>query len=174
MMQAFIKHVLGVDTDHPGIYGDTAAYYGTVEQQGQLTLHMHMLLWIRGALTPQEIRERIMNPDSAFQRQMVEYLKTVHMGEFITGTKEDVKKNLDTAELVNEYKNPTETLPTPPPSPHNQDDCSACKSCIAINSWQNQFNSTVDDILSTQIFTSVLVALNNIRKKMQQIRRRKL
>jgi len=52
MMQAFIKHVLGVDTDHPGIYGDTAAYYGTVEQQGRLTLHMHMLLWIRGALTP--------------------------------------------------------------------------------------------------------------------------
>src|SRR5882762_8690822 len=47
MMQAFIKHVLGVDTDHPGIYGDTAAYYGTVEQQGRLTLHMHMLLWIR-------------------------------------------------------------------------------------------------------------------------------
>jgi len=55
MMKAFIKHVLGVDTDHPGIYGDTVAYYGTVEQQGRLTLHIHMLLWIRGALTPQEI-----------------------------------------------------------------------------------------------------------------------
>ena len=147
MMQAFIKHVLGVDTDHPGIYGDTAAYYGTVEQQGRLTLHMHMLLWIRGALTPQEIRERIMNPDSDFQRQMVEYLESVHMGEFITGTMEDVKKNLDIAELDNEYKNPTETLPTPPPSLCKQNDCTGCKSCIATHSWQNQFNSTVDDIL---------------------------
>jgi hypothetical protein len=55
MIQAFIKHVLGVDADHPGIYGDTSSYYGTVEQQGCLTLHLHMLLCIRGALTPQEI-----------------------------------------------------------------------------------------------------------------------
>jgi Helitron helicase-like domain at N-terminus len=44
MIQAFIKHVLGVGVDHDGLYGDTAAYYGTVEQQGQLTLHLHMLL----------------------------------------------------------------------------------------------------------------------------------
>ena len=75
-----------------------------------------------------------MNPDSDFQRKIVEYLESVHMGEFITGTKEDVKKNLDIAELDNEYKNTTETLPTPPPSPCNKDDCSGCKSCIAINS----------------------------------------
>ena len=55
MIKAFIKHVLGVDADHPGLYGDTSSYYGIVEQQGRLTLHLHMLLWIRGALTPQEI-----------------------------------------------------------------------------------------------------------------------
>jgi hypothetical protein len=34
----FIKHVLGIGTDHTGLYGDTAGYYGVVEQQGQLTL----------------------------------------------------------------------------------------------------------------------------------------
>jgi Helitron helicase-like domain at N-terminus len=34
MIELFIKHVLGVGTDHPGIYGETSAYYGTVEQQG--------------------------------------------------------------------------------------------------------------------------------------------
>jgi hypothetical protein len=28
----FIKHVLGVDQKHPGLYGQTSAYYGTVEQ----------------------------------------------------------------------------------------------------------------------------------------------
>jgi hypothetical protein len=162
MMQNFIKHVLGVNTDHSGIYGDTAAYYGTVEQQGRLTLHMHMLLWIRGALTPQEICDHIMNPNSEFQRQMVQYLKSVHMGEFITGTKEDVKKNLDIAELDSEYKNLT-----PPPLPCNQDD-NDCKSCISTNSWQNQFNFTVDDIL---FHSSVLVALNNIRRKIHQPKR---
>ena len=55
MIQAFIKHVLGMDADHPGIYGTTSLYYGNVEQQCHLTLHLHMLLWIKGALTPQEI-----------------------------------------------------------------------------------------------------------------------
>ena len=92
MIQAFIKHVLGVDADHSGLYGDTSSYYGTVEQQGRLTLHLHMLLWIRGALTPQEIRDQIMDPESDFQKKMVEYLESVHMGEFITGSLEDVKK----------------------------------------------------------------------------------
>jgi hypothetical protein len=55
----FIKHVLGVGSNHPGLYGETDAYYGTVEQQGRLTLHLHLLLWIKGALSPQEIRDQI-------------------------------------------------------------------------------------------------------------------
>ena len=75
MIQAFIKHVLGMDADHPGIYGDTSSYYGTVEQQGRLTLHLHMLLWIRGALTPQEIRDRIMDTESDFQKKWLNILK---------------------------------------------------------------------------------------------------
>jgi hypothetical protein len=37
--EMFIKHVLGFGEDHPGVYGNTEAYYGTVEQQGRLTLH---------------------------------------------------------------------------------------------------------------------------------------
>ena len=55
MVCSFIKHVLGIDTDHSGLYGDTVGYYGVVEQQGRLTLHLHMMLWIRNALSPQEI-----------------------------------------------------------------------------------------------------------------------
>ena len=38
MVYMFIKHVLGVGIDHCRIYGETAAYYGTVEQQGHLML----------------------------------------------------------------------------------------------------------------------------------------
>ncbi|KNZ74670.1 hypothetical protein J132_06425 [Termitomyces sp. J132] len=45
MVSAFIKHVLGVDSDYPGLYGDPSAHYGTLEQQGRLTLHLHLLLW---------------------------------------------------------------------------------------------------------------------------------
>ena len=67
--------VLGVDADHIGLYGDASSYYGIVEQQGRLTLHLHMLLWIRGALTPQEIRDRIMDPESDFQKKWLNILK---------------------------------------------------------------------------------------------------
>ena len=80
VVDLFIKHVLGVGLNRAGIYGETAGYYGTVEQQGRLTLHLHMLLWIKNALTPQEIRDRIMNPTSDFQRAMVEYLESAHKG----------------------------------------------------------------------------------------------
>jgi len=78
---------------------------------------------------------------------MVEYFESVDMGEFITGNLEDVEQNLDIAKLDDQYKNPTETLPIPPPSQCNQNACGECKSCQATSSWKSQFNSTVDDIL---------------------------
>ena len=52
MVQLFIKHVLGVGSDHDRIYGKTETYYGTVEQQGRLTLHLHLMLWIKSAMSP--------------------------------------------------------------------------------------------------------------------------
>ena len=88
-----------------------------------------------------------MDPESDFQKKMVEYLESVHMGEFITGSLEDVKRNLDIAELDDQYKNPTETLPIPPPPQCNQNGCGGCKSCQATSAWESQFSSTVDDIL---------------------------
>ena len=69
------------------------------------------------------------------------------MGEFITGSLEDVKTNVDIAELDDEYKNPIETLPIPPPPQCIQNECGKCKSCKATSSWKTQFNSIVDDIL---------------------------
>ena len=88
-----------------------------------------------------------MDPESDFQKKMVEYLESVHMGEFITGSLEDVKQNLNIAELNDKYENPTETLPIPPPPPCNQNGCGECQSCITTSSWETQFSSTVDDIL---------------------------
>ncbi len=36
MVDLLIKHVLSVGLGHAEIYGDTAGYYGTVEEQGLL------------------------------------------------------------------------------------------------------------------------------------------
>ena len=75
-----------------------------------------MLVWLKSSLTPQEIRDRILDSNSDFQRRMVEYLESVHQGEFITGTMESVGNRLD--KLKDEdplHTCPTESLPTPPP-----------------------------------------------------------
>ena len=117
MCEMFIKHILGVGSNHSGFYGDTNAYYGVVEQQGRLTLHMHMLLWLKGCLTPQEIRDRILNPNSNFQVKLVQYLESVHVGEFLTGSIDQVKAKVDQESRSDTYKDPTQTLPDiPPPS----------------------------------------------------------
>ena len=147
LCQLFIKDVLGVDSGHRGVYGDTGAYYGTVEQQGRLALHLHLLLWIRGSLSPQEIRDRIMDPESNFQKRLVEYLESVHIGEFMTGPMDKVLSNVECCAKSSEYKDPTQTLPERPPAlcKHPmKEDCTRCKKH---KEWQNKFKSTVDDIL---------------------------
>jgi hypothetical protein len=168
VVQLFLKHVLGVNSDDPGLYGKTSAFYGTVEQQGRLTLHLHMLLWIANALSPQEIRDRIMNKDSAFQRALLEYLEGVHKGEFLTDSLENLKEKIpyipqeedgvhtifrNPVEKITEdlsYQDPTMTLPIPVPPkcnaicPENQQSCEKCSSNKA---WWSRFPSIVDDIV---------------------------
>ncbi|PPQ73676.1 hypothetical protein CVT25_005487, partial [Psilocybe cyanescens] len=132
VVELFIKHVLGVGTGTDGLYGQTSAYYGTVEQQGRLTLHLHMLLWIKGALSPQEIRDRLMSGDSMFQRELLAYLEGAHQGEFITGPMQAIKDRTpqfhdhntsgihtilqeDKPIIDSQYIDPTLTLPVPAP-----------------------------------------------------------
>lgn len=135
MVKLFLRHVLGVGSDHRGLYGDTAGYYGTVEQQGRLTLHMHMLVWIVNCLTPQEIRDKILDPKSTFQQRIIEYLESVHMGEFTTGTMADVEERLDKDRQHKTYVPATETLPTAPPTKTCKSQCGECENCFKIASW---------------------------------------
>ena len=144
MVQMFIKHVLGVDGDHPGLYGNTSAYYGTVEQQGRLTLHLHLLLWIAGCLTPQEIRDKIMDVNSDFQKKMVEYLESLCIGEFLTGSKIDISERISNESKLSGYHDPTYTLPNPPPPPCNGNTGSCSDE---VKAWWTQFENTVDDLL---------------------------
>jgi hypothetical protein len=146
IVEMFIKHVLGVGQDHPGLYGKTSAYYAAVEQQGRLTLHLHMLLWILKSLSPQEIRDKIMDPNSDFQKKIVEYLESVHVGEFMTGTMEEVKEQVDENMKAKEYRDPTQTLPDAPSEPTDCD-CNKCESCENTTNWWQNFKNTVDDLI---------------------------
>ncbi|KAF9521443.1 hypothetical protein CPB83DRAFT_778736, partial [Crepidotus variabilis] len=153
MCTNFIKHVLGVGTKHSGLYGKTNAYYGTVEQQGRLTLHLHLLLWIQNSPSPQEVRERIMENTEEFQRNMVEYLESVHQGELSTGSLENVQARVKESKKDKNYSDPTQTLPEAPPPICNGGRCEAdCKACSKLSDWWTNFDLETDDILSRSNF----------------------
>ncbi|OBZ78026.1 hypothetical protein A0H81_02090 [Grifola frondosa] len=44
MVETFISRILRPSSTEDGLFGPTEAYYGTVESQGRLTLHLHLLL----------------------------------------------------------------------------------------------------------------------------------
>ena len=146
IVELFIKHVLGVGETHPGLYGETSAYYGTVEQQGRLTLHLHLLLWIRGSLTPQEARDKIMDPESSFQKELVQYLESLCVGEFLTGTKNEVSDRVYKSCQECSYKDPTTTLPNPSP-PSCSKKCTGGACCQGVETWWESYEYIVDDII---------------------------
>ncbi|TFK52744.1 hypothetical protein OE88DRAFT_1627193, partial [Heliocybe sulcata] len=146
-VKLFIRHVLGVNADHDGLYRKTAAYYGTVEQQGRLTLHLHLLLWIANSLSPHEIRNRMMDPQSGFQRKMIDYLESVHQGEFIGRTMTEVQNDILYASSDPDYKDPTQTLPEAPPYPCNHQSDQKCKNCKKGDIWWGSFKNVTNDLL---------------------------
>ena len=76
-LKAFIRTVLGYQDvnveDGDGLLGMVKAHYGCVEAQGRGSLHCHMLVWIDGALNPDEIREKVMK-DEKWGADLLAYL----------------------------------------------------------------------------------------------------
>jgi hypothetical protein len=134
MVEQFIKHVLGVGSYHPGLYGDTSAYYGTIEQQGRLTPHIYLMLWIKGSLTPDKIRDHIIDPTSQFQHKIIEYLESSYQGEFLTGTQAEVLANVSHESSSETYEDPTATLSESPPVPCTRN-CEKCQKCQDLKTW---------------------------------------
>ncbi|KAJ7106604.1 hypothetical protein C8R44DRAFT_562791, partial [Mycena epipterygia] len=123
-----------------------------------------MLIWIKSALSPQEIRDKMMLPDSSFQREMIAYLESCHVGEFLTGTMADVKAKVPyqnksrqgmhdvifdevrTATPVS-YDDPTQTLPVAPPPLCTECIGLMCQNCKDIKNWWVSYEDTVDDLI---------------------------
>lgn len=156
MVECFIKHVLCWDSEDPGWFGHSKGYYGTVEQQGRLTLHLHLLLWIENALSPQDIRDRIMDKSSAFRVKLIDYLESVYQGQFSTGSMEEIRAQVPVLNRKNKnpvlvgaeiYNAPTQTLPTMPPPECKSTGCRDCSRCRKLDDWWRKYDFDVDDLL---------------------------
>ncbi|KAJ7758178.1 hypothetical protein DFH07DRAFT_741879, partial [Mycena maculata] len=160
MVQAFLTDVLGWESGERGLLGHTNAYYATVEQQGRLTLHLHSLIWIANSLSPQEIRDRIMNPKSRFRTSLIRYLEDAHRAEYFHGTRDAViaKRMVqplpegadsdDELEKNSTYKPPTQTFPEAPSRSCLSGSCDDdCTECAKQRDWWCKFELEVDDLL---------------------------
>ncbi|KAJ2916281.1 hypothetical protein MD484_g4135, partial [Candolleomyces efflorescens] len=173
LVQLFIRHLLkwADNSDGKGIFGHTSAYYGTVEQQGRMTLHLHMLIWISGAWSPQTVRERLMSDDSEFTAELISYLEGCQVGEFFTGTMEDMKQrhSTDGDSSARDY-DPTQHFPVPPPTTDCLDyTCCTCGNCVAVKDWYSKYQLTVDDIVYRsnvhRCFAKKDIVLDGVRKQ---------
>lgn len=75
MVKGFLEKIVRFGDQRPGLFGHCNAYYGTVEAQGRGTLHLHMVLWLRGNPNPQALRERL-EADDQFKADMFEWLES--------------------------------------------------------------------------------------------------
>lgn len=167
IVQLFIKHICGWSSEdgNRGIFGIPEAYYGTVEEQGRKTLHLHFLLWIRGQLPLGVVRERLMSEDSAFVKELTEYIESCLVGEFLTGSKDEVAARVprlpdyddrgihtimvDESLIPEGYEDPTMTLPEAPPNTLCPDpELCRCADCREVLSWWERFKITFDDIMT--------------------------
>ncbi|TFK81640.1 hypothetical protein K466DRAFT_501813, partial [Polyporus arcularius HHB13444] len=151
VVDLFTSKILRVGQDRPGLFGPTEAYYGTVEEQGRKTLHLHSLLWIKGSLSPQEIRDRLLS-DVSFEHDLVRWLEQCHRGDYMLESGEQLAERLEEQYLQKSadgdlipksrirpgLRDPVLELPVrPPPDDSNSD----------LQNWHDQFSRDVDEII---------------------------
>jgi len=58
-----------------GVLGPAKAYFGTVESQGQGSLHLHLLIWLNHNFTPAQLKEKI--HDTLFREKLLKYIEDI-------------------------------------------------------------------------------------------------
>lgn len=89
MIKNFIKIILRFGNES-GLYGKCTSYYATVEAQGKGTLHCHMLIWLYGHPSPQELRNRILS-SPAYATAVTKWMESSIRNEFLQLDKDVLK-----------------------------------------------------------------------------------
>ncbi|OCH87122.1 hypothetical protein OBBRIDRAFT_837649 [Obba rivulosa] len=105
MIRTLLTTIFGVEMtsfrvkSHQGVFGRVSAYFGTVESQARGSLHLHMLVWLRGAPTSQEMHELLQQ--DAF-RERVKAFICANLRAYLPGleSKQDISKVLNESDIA--------------------------------------------------------------------------
>ncbi|KIP01675.1 hypothetical protein PHLGIDRAFT_58734, partial [Phlebiopsis gigantea 11061_1 CR5-6] len=109
-----------------------------------------MLIWLKNSLTPQEIRDRILDPSSDFQKKLVEYLESVHMGEFVDTNMNNMFSEMEQGRHSGLPHNTDPPFPCPSVDActfHDEDNDVGSCDCLDCASWWDYFTHTVNELL---------------------------
>lgn len=88
IVRSFIHVILRYGRKGKGLFGECNGYFGTVETQGKGTLHIHFLIWLKGHLSPQSLRDKMMQSE-IYQGKVFRWLESIIKCELL-GTKKVV------------------------------------------------------------------------------------
>ena len=75
VIDSFTSDLLGYNQSEGGIFGDPSAFYGCIEEQGTGTLHIHMLVWLKGFKTITDLESKL--DDEIFRNDLIYYLEKI-------------------------------------------------------------------------------------------------
>lgn len=119
VISAFINGLLHYDTKTSkskgaGILGNISDYYGMVEAQGRGSLHCHFLIWVDGALSPQDLRDA-MQKDETYKQRVLGHLESIISTEMPgfndpAGIPSDLQPNRRTRSNPNQGSSPARKI----------------------------------------------------------------
>lgn len=113
MISTFIDVVLRYGRKDRGVFGRCTSYYAMVETQGRGTLHCHMLVWLKGHLSPQALRDRMVASDE-YRTKMFKWLEDLikcHLPGETRCVEESEGKNLQRPMRMSCDPHPASVLP---------------------------------------------------------------
>ncbi|KAE9401655.1 hypothetical protein BT96DRAFT_780490, partial [Gymnopus androsaceus JB14] len=103
-----------------------------------------MVLWLKGAFSPQQIRDRLLNPMDGFSKKLVAYLESCFAGDFMMGSQSEVDAMVyGMKEAMECTETPIYKLPTAPPGVCEKS-CGECETCESRNDWWEKYQREVD------------------------------
>ncbi len=87
-----------------------------------------------------------MGSDSKFKAEMIEYLESCHVGQFCTGSLDEVREKVNQDVQSDGYINPVESLPKRVPE-QCADECGQCDQCKENKAWWDALPDILVDII---------------------------